>query len=115
MVLVLLGLGAAFVLPTLRLPKPTVASQSALDRARATAIRRGESVRLTADATGSWTVRATADTAGTILLAGASDSALPAGATNSIVITALGACLPEGGVAVGTAAWDPTRCAVANR
>ena len=34
-----------------------------------------------------------------------------AGAAQSIVITALGACLPERGTAVGTGAWDPARCA----
>jgi Type II transport protein GspH len=115
MVLVLLGLGAAFVLPTLRLPTPVADTQTVLERARATAIRRGESVRLATDLAGGWTVRATADTAGDILLAGTTDGTASAGISRSIVITALGTCLPDGGVAIGTAAWDPTRCAVANR
>ena len=106
-VLVLLGLSAAFVLPTLRLPAPATGGATAVARARAVAVRRGESVRLLVDAAGAWTVRATADTLGTILLAGIST----AGHAHSVVISALGTCLPEGAAAVGTPAWDPVRCA----
>lgn len=108
-VLVLLGLAAAFVLPTLRLPVRATDAATALERARAIAVRRGEAVRLEHDAAGAWTVRATADTTGAILLAGISGAASP----HSMVISALGACLPEGSVAVGTRAWDPVRCAEA--
>ena len=111
MVLVLLGLGAAFVLPNLRLPAQHAGDDGPLERARATAIRRGESVRLSITAGGGWTVRATADTSGTILLSGTSAATPDAGAAQSIVITALGACLPERGTAVGRGAWDPARCA----
>ena len=113
LVLVLLGLSAAFVLPSLRLPARAALPDSALQRARATAIRRGESVRLSADAAGHWTVRATADTAGTILLSGTAVISPGVGAAQSIVITTLGACLPEGGALAGTPAWDPARCATA--
>ena len=114
MVLVLLGLAATFVLPSLRLPARTAGRGSALERARATAIRRGESVRLTIDASGGWAVRATADTSGSILLSGIAAETPDGGAVHSIVITALGACLPEGGAVVGTRAWDPARCAMAS-
>ena len=107
--LVLLGLTAAFVLPSLRLPSRTADAETALVRARAIAVRRGESVRLQADAGGAWTVRATADTTGAILLAGSGD----AGIVHPVVISALGTCLPEGTVAVGVRAWDPVRCAEA--
>ncbi|MBC7844465.1 MAG: prepilin-type N-terminal cleavage/methylation domain-containing protein [Gemmatimonadaceae bacterium] len=110
-VLVLLGLGAAFVLPTLRLPARPAGGGGPLERARATALRRGESVRLSITADGLWSVRATADTGGTILLSGTTAVTPDAGAAQSIVITALGACLPEGGQSVGTGAWDPARCA----
>ena len=109
-VLVLLGLAAAFVLPTLRLPATTPGAASALERARATAIRRGEAVRLSVSATGDWTVAATADTTGTILLSGTGADATGAGVAHSMVISALGSCLPEGRTASGTRAWDPTRC-----
>ncbi|MDZ7631068.1 MAG: GspH/FimT family pseudopilin [Gemmatimonadaceae bacterium] len=113
-VLVLLGLTAAFVLPTLRLPAPATGQGSALSRARATAVRRGEAVRLEFGASGSWTVRATADTTGVILLAGRATSAdSQAGVAQSVVISALGACLPEGTAVGGTVAWDPARCAAA--
>lgn len=80
------------------------------------AVRRGEAVRLQFDPAGAWTVRATADTTGTILLAGTAVVADPeAGRASSILISALGTCLPEGTAAVGTRAWDPTRCAEARR
>ncbi len=110
-VLVLLGLSAAVVLPSFRLPAPT-GPESAPQRARALAVRRGESVRLATDHAGRWQVVATADTDGTILLAGGGGSASDSGAAGSIVISALGLCLPEGHSAAGTSAWDPVRCAV---
>lgn len=110
MVLVLLGLTAAFVLPTLRLPLRALDAESVLERARAIAVRRGEAVRLQHEASGAWTVRATADTTGAILLAGSSGES---GTAHSMVISALGACLPEGTAAVGTPAWNPVRCAEA--
>ncbi len=114
-VLVLLGLAAAFVLPTLRLPATATGQRSALERARATAIRRGEAVRLAIAPNGEWTVVATADTTGTILLSGTGAGATGAGVAHSLVISALGSCLPEGRAAVGTHAWDPTRCVEARR
>ncbi len=114
MVLVLLGLAAAFVLPVLERPVRSADQRTVLERARAVAVRRGESVRLQVDATGAWTVRATADTTDAILLSGAATTAAPdAGIARSIVISALGACLPEGKAVVGGGAWDPTRCAEA--
>ena len=109
-VLVLLGLGAFLVMPVLRLPGPGRTDDGAIERARATAIRRGESVRLSIAADGIWSVRATADTGGTILLSGAGADASGSGQPQSIVITALGACLPERGAAAGALAWDPARC-----
>jgi prepilin-type N-terminal cleavage/methylation domain-containing protein len=110
-VLVLLGLSAAVVVPSFRLPAAT-APESALLRARALAVRRGESVRLATDRDGRWLVVATADTEGTILLAGDGGAASASGAAGSVVISALGLCQPEGHSAAGTPAWDPMRCAV---
>ena len=113
-VLVLLGLAAAFVIPVLRRPVRSVDQLSVLERARAVAVRRGESVRLQFDATGAWTVRATADTTAAILLAGAASAAAPdAGIAQLILISALGSCFPEGNMVVGGSAWDPARCAEA--
>ncbi len=113
-VLVLLGLAAAFVIPVLRRPIASADQLSVLERARALAVRRGESVRLQFDAAGAWSVRATADTTATILLAGVANPAAPdAGIAQSFLISALGTCLPEGNAAVGGSAWDPTRCAEA--
>jgi prepilin-type N-terminal cleavage/methylation domain-containing protein len=108
-VLVLLGLSAAFVIPTLRLPAPASDAVTPLERARATAVRRGESVRLTVEATGAWSVRATADTLDTILLSGTGT----ADRVHAVVISALGVCLPEGAAPADTRAWDPVRCAAA--
>jgi Tfp pilus assembly protein FimT len=115
MVLVLLGLSAAFVLPSLRLPSSSASVSSVLERARATAVHRGESVRLAIEPSGDWTVRATADTTGAILLAGTGAETPGAGVAHSLVISALGSCLPEGRTALGTVAWDPTRCVEARR
>lgn len=113
-VLVLLGLAAAFILPVLQRPTRSADQITILERARSVAVRRGESVRLEFDATGAWTVSATADTTAAILLAGVATAATPASRiAQSIVISALGACLPEGNAVVGGSAWDPTRCAVA--
>jgi prepilin-type N-terminal cleavage/methylation domain-containing protein len=114
-VLVLLGLGAAFVLPTLQLPARRSADAGTIERARALAIRRGESMRLAVDRSGAWTVRATADTTAALLLSGAGAIEPGVEAPFSIVITALGACLPEGSAFVGAGAWDPTRCTEARR
>ena len=112
-VLVLLGLAATFVLPSLRIPSRARGESSALERARATAVRRGEAVRLRVRGDGGWTVQATADTSGAILLAGAgADASTPFGA-HTMVISALGSCLPEGAAPSGTGAWDPARCSAA--
>ncbi len=113
MVLVLLGLSAAFVLPSLRLPARSTEPASAIERARAVAVRRGEAVRLQFDSRGAWTVRATADTTGATLLSGTVPTASGEAVAQSVVISALGACLPEGQSVVGASAWDPTRCAAA--
>jgi prepilin-type N-terminal cleavage/methylation domain-containing protein len=113
-VLVMLGLAAAFVLPVLQRPLKSSDERTVLERARAVAVRRGESVRLEFDASGAWTVRATADTTGAVLLSGqASTTASDGGLARSTLISALGACLPEGAAVLGGGAWDPTRCAVA--
>jgi len=108
-VLVLLGLSAAVILPSIRLPFRS-AERSPIERARAVAVRRGESVRLTIGDTGVWSVAGTADTAGVILLAGTGGLASGAGAARSVVISALGLCMPEGPAARGTPPWDPARC-----
>ncbi len=114
MVLVMLGLAAAFVLPVLSRPVRSADQLTVLERARALAIRRGESVHLQFDAAGAWTVRATADTSAAILLSGEAIAAKSdAGIAQSLIITALGACLPEGTAVLGGSAWDPARCAVA--
>jgi len=110
-VLLVLGMSAAVVLPSFRLPAPA-GPESAVLRARALAVRRGESVRLATDRAGRWQVVATADTDGSILLAGDGGAASDSGAPGSMVISALGLCLPEGHSTAGTPAWDPVRCAV---
>jgi len=110
-VLVLIGLSAAVVLPSFQLPAPS-GPESAVLRARTLAVRRGESVRLSTDRDGRWQVVATADTEGSILLAGGGGGASDSGVVGSMVISALGLCLPEGHSAAGTPAWDPVRCAV---
>ena len=114
-VLVLLGLAVALVLPSLRVPDRAHAQSSVLERARATAVRRGESVRLFMSRDGAWTVRATSDTTGEILLAGTGVESSGPDLAQSIVISALGTCLPEGASAFGATAWDPARCATARR
>jgi len=111
-VLVLLGLAAAVILPSIRFPSRT-GEGAPIARARAVAVRRGESVRLTVGETGVWSVVATADTAGVILLAGPGDRPSGPGAARSVVISALGLCMPEGPAAVGTPPWDPARCSPA--
>lgn len=109
-VLVLLGLSAAVVLPRLRLPSGATAHRTTIERARAVAVRRGEPVRLSWTDGGDWTVRATADTSGVTLLSG-TDGALSATVgARSLVISALGACLPEGTATTAAPAWDPARC-----
>ena len=113
MVLVLLGLAAALVMPLLRVPNGTRAHATVLERARATAVRRGEAVRLFVARDGAWTVRATADTSGTILLSGTGDELSGPDAAHTIVISALGTCLPEGPFTRGSGAWDPARCTAA--
>jgi prepilin-type N-terminal cleavage/methylation domain-containing protein len=109
-VLVMLGLAVALVLPSLRVPDRARAQSSVLERARATAVRRGEAVRLVIARDGAWTVRATSDTTDAILLSGTGTEASGPDIAQSVVISALGTCLPEGAFAVGTAAWDPARC-----
>jgi len=110
-VLVLLGLSWAVVLPALRLPAPA-ALESALVRARALAVHRGEAVRLETSPDGRWQVVATADTERSVLLAGSPSDGAAAAPMPSVVISALGNCLPEGPWAPGAGAWDPVRCVV---
>ncbi|MES3033942.1 MAG: GspH/FimT family pseudopilin [Gemmatimonadota bacterium] len=110
-VLVLLGLSAAVVLPTLRLPGIAPA-ESALARARTLAVRRGEAVRLETSRDGSWIVRTAATPDGPVLLSGSGTSADTASVAPSVLVSALGTCFPEGAAAPGQAAWDPARCAL---
>lgn len=110
-VLVLLGLSAAVVLPALRLPAAS-APESALMRARALAVHRGEAVRLETSHDGRWQVVATADTERLVLLAGSQSDGVATAPLRSVVISALGTCLPEGPWAAGTGLWDPVRCVV---
>lgn len=110
-VLVLLGLSAAVVMPALRLPV-TAGPDSPLVRARTVAVRRGEAVRLEIDRDGGWTVRPATDRGGALLLSGSGTTSGSMTTPVSIVITALGTCLPESAAAPGAAPWDPVRCAV---
>jgi prepilin-type N-terminal cleavage/methylation domain-containing protein len=109
-VLVLLGVGAAIVAPMFRLPAPSASSSTPIEKARALAVRRGEAMRLEAAGRTGWAVRATSDTSDSVLLTGSS-----AAPPRRMLISALGACLPEGAAASGDAAWDPARCAPARR
>ena len=110
-VLVLLGLSAAAVMPVLR-PPDAAGPESPLVRARTVAVRRGDAVRLEIDRDGEWTVRPAADRNGTILLSGSGAASADETQPRSIVITALGTCLPERAADSGAAPWDPARCAV---
>lgn len=117
-VLVLLGLSAALVLPSLRLPDAARSLSSPLQRARAIAVRRGEAVRLEYAADGHWTVRATADTAQAVLLAGdggLDDAASAAPSARGMLISAIGACFPDAADGSQPGGWDPARCAQAQR
>ena len=110
-VLVLLGLSSAAVLPAFRLPAAPPA-ESPLVRARALAVRRGESLRLDILPDGRWQVASAAATTDAILLNGriADDTTL--NARRSFVISPLGTCLPDGPSLPGTPAWEPVRCGV---
>ena len=110
-VLVLLGLSAAVVLPTLRLPGAT-GPESPLVRARTLAVRRGEALRLEIHRDGAWTVRPATDRGGALLLSGSGAPPSAMAMPESIVISALGTCLPESAAAPGAVPWDPVRCAV---
>jgi len=114
-VLVLLGMSAAFVAPVLTRPIDRSGSVSAIERARGVAVRRGETMRFQFDADGRWTVRATADTSNAILLSGTDADPGATEGARSLMISPLGVCLPESQSGAGAAAWDPTRCTVARR
>jgi prepilin-type N-terminal cleavage/methylation domain-containing protein len=113
-VLVLLGLSTAVVLPAFRLPAPA-AVESPLARARTLAVRRGEALRLELRGEGRWQLTAAADTAPTVLLDGDGMDPHVLGGAQSVLVTALGTCLPEGPSPVDGAAWDPVRCGVTSR
>lgn len=110
-VLVVLGLSAAVVVPFFR-PPPAAAVESALIRARTLAVRRGQTLRLDVARGGDWTVHPVADPSGAVLLAGRDMAAAGPEGARSMLITALGTCLPEGAVPAGRPAWDPVRCAL---
>ena len=110
-VLVLLGLSSAAVLPVFRLPAAPPA-ESPLVRARALAVRRGESLRLEILPDGRWQVASAADTTDATLLHGRIADDTSRGARRSFVISPLGTCLPDGPSLPGTPAWEPVRCGV---
>lgn len=113
-VLVLLGLATAIVLPAFRVPAQA-ATESPLSRARALAVQRGETLRLEAQGEGRWRVTAAADTATTALLDGDGMDPHALGGAQSVLVTALGTCLPEGPSLPDGAPWDPVRCGVTLR
>jgi hypothetical protein len=116
-VLVLLGLAATAVAPALRMPSLAESAVRAdvFGRARGVATHRGEGVRLLIGTDGAWTVHASADTSGAVLLAGRADARRASGVTEAFLISPLGLCMPEGAAPSGAAAWDPVRCRPAQR
>jgi type II secretory pathway pseudopilin PulG len=116
-VLVLLGLAATVVAPAWRMPAaaPGAARADMFANARRVATHRGEGVRLLLGADGAWTVRATADTSGAVLLAGPADASRAIGISEAYLISPIGWCVPDGAAPAGTAAWDPVRCQPARR
>ena len=111
-VLALLGVGAAVVAPALRLPAARDAAADPVARTRALALRRAETLRLVVDRDGQWNVRPARDDAAPPLASGvlapSRTDSLPA----RLVVTPLGDCLADVGVAAPVA-WDPVRCAPA--
>lgn len=114
-VLVLLGIAAAVVAPVLRVP-PRADAGDTLQRvvadARALAVRRAESLVLDVAPDGAWTL-ATRDAA--LVAQGRVEAAATSSIPARLVVTALGACVPDPSpnAAPGSAldaAWDPAAC-----
>jgi prepilin-type N-terminal cleavage/methylation domain-containing protein len=109
-VLLLVGLALALAAPSFARPRVPEgdAFRRVLDAARATAVRRAETLTLDVRADGAWSITG-ADTA--LALGGVLDSA-PARPLR-LSISPLGACLPDltSGPATDARAWDPLRCA----
>ncbi|HEU4681388.1 MAG TPA: GspH/FimT family protein [Gemmatimonadales bacterium] len=107
-VLVLLTLAAAVVAPSL-LPSRSESSEltSLVRNARETAIRRGETVHLRIDQSGSWQVAAGALTGDEILISGRLTN-VPAHGTK-LVFSPLGTCGPPA-ESETVLAFDPLTC-----
>ncbi len=102
--LALVALLASLALPLLRQPAdPTTGPPEEVARARRLALERAEPLRLTISASGHWRVEAE-PTTGVMLSEGEVKDSRRNG--TSMLITAIGLCLPA-----TSAAWDPVRCA----
>lgn len=112
-VLMILGIAAAAVLPALRPTADRGNDESPAARARTIAVRRGEAVRLTVGQDGHWTVHGTTDTGHVALLSGQLSPS--SDAPPSLLVSALGICLPEGPLPAGATSWDPARCTTSPR
>jgi prepilin-type N-terminal cleavage/methylation domain-containing protein len=104
-VLVVLGLAATLAAPTIvqRQPTADAALRRVIDQARAAALRRAESVVLTIEETGRWSVRVERDINTPPLL---TDSLTTPTHPIRVHVTPLGTCVAEGLVA-----FDALRCA----
>ncbi len=115
MVLILLGIAASVVLPVFRTKPKSEDVTSVIERARALAVRRAESLILNVNPLGAWAVRSSTDTSAGVLLSGPTGSAPLQLPSYIIQITPLGACFPQGELNSDAKPWDPARCAPARR
>jgi prepilin-type N-terminal cleavage/methylation domain-containing protein len=115
-VLILLGLAAALVAPSLFVspPEQSSALQTLVQRSRDASVRRGEVVRLRIDRSGAWQVVAGAPPRRELLMGGR------LGATSSaveLIFSPLGTCAPgvESDPVEVLAGLDPLTCEVPRR
>jgi hypothetical protein len=106
-VLTLLAMSAIVVLPTLTTPRPQRDDFGHLVlRARQTAIARAQVLALDVDPSGTWTLRTAGDSA--VVARGSVDDAIPE--RRLLRFTPTGACMHQGALPAGWAAWDVARC-----
>lgn len=107
-VLVVMGIGAAVVVPTVRTaapPRPL--DESPLAAAQRLAMQRGESLRLDIAPDGAWLLRRSAEPDDTVAHGGADTTATGDGAI--LMILPSGSCVPLA-LTARAPAWDPVGC-----
>jgi prepilin-type N-terminal cleavage/methylation domain-containing protein len=115
-VLVLLGVAATVVAPSLRSPRPEQSSslRAVIGNAREAAVRRGEMVRLRIERSGAWHASAGSAPQTELLMSGRlSDT----GELVDLILSPLGSCAqaPEALPAQALAAFDPLTCEIRSR